>query len=130
MGPWGGIILVIKNPVKININDVVMIKGDKVNWGKWKIGIIKNVFKGKDNTKRSFRIYTGKSVVERPIQLLYPMELHCDSKSTTSNTQHDKALNVNAKEFRPKRSAALIRHLICIIKWGENNMEISRSRAI
>ena len=36
---------------------------------------------------------------------MYPMELHCDSKSTTSNTQDDKTLNVNAVEFRPKRSA-------------------------
>ena len=107
-----------------------MIKGDKVNWGKWKIGIIENVFKGKDNTKRSFRICTGNRVVERPIQLLYPMELHCDSKSTTSNTQHDKTLNVNPNEIQPKRSAVLIRHLICIIKWKENNMKISRSRAI
>ena len=29
-----------EKPVKININDVVMIKGDEKNRGKWKIGII------------------------------------------------------------------------------------------
>ena len=95
-----------EKPVKININDVVMINGDKKNRGMWKIGIIENIFVGKDNTIRSIRIHTGKNVIERPIQLLYPMELHCDSKSTTSNTQDDKTLNVNAKEFRPKRSGA------------------------
>ena len=61
---------------------------------------------GKDNTIRSIRLRTGKNVIERPIQLLHPMELHCDSKSTTSNTQDDKTLNVNAEEFQPKRSAA------------------------
>ena len=71
------------------------------------------------------------------------MELHCDSRSTNSNTQDDKTLNNNAEEFRPKRSAAAVaeqkiedivdnqwRHLICIIKWKENNVEISWSRTI
>ena len=61
---------------------------------------------GKDNTIRSIRIRTGKNIIERPIQLLYPMELHCESKATTSNSQDDKTLNVNAEEFRPKRLAA------------------------
>ena len=63
-------------------------------------------FMGKDKTIRSVRIRTGKNIIERPVQLLYPMALHCDSKSTTSNTQDDKTLNINAKEFRPRRSAA------------------------
>ena len=38
----------------------------------------------------------------------YPIELHCDSRTTTSNTQDDKTLNANAEEFRPKRSAAAV----------------------
>ena len=36
-----------EKPVKININDVIMIKGDEKNRGKWKIGIIENIFMGK-----------------------------------------------------------------------------------
>ena len=88
-----------EKPVKININCVVMIKGDEKSRGKWKIGIIENIFVGKNNTIRSIRIRTGKNVIERPIQLLYPMELHCDSKATTSNTHDDKTLNVNTEEF-------------------------------
>ena len=54
--------------MKININDVVMIKGDEKNRGKWKIGIIENIFMGKDNIIRSVRIRSGKSIIERPIQ--------------------------------------------------------------
>ena len=96
-----------RKPVKININNVVIIKGDEKNRGKWKIGIIENIFMGKHNTIRSIRIRSGKNIIERPIQLLHPMELPCDSKSTTKNTQDDKTLNVNAEEFRPKRSAAV-----------------------
>ena len=60
---------------------------------------------GKDNKIRSIRIRTTKNVIERQIQLPYPMELHSDTKTSTSNTQDDKTLNVNAKEIRPKRSA-------------------------
>ena len=36
------------------------------------------------------------------------MELQCDTKTTTSNTQDDKTLNVNAEEFWPKRSVAAV----------------------
>lgn len=73
------------------------------NHGKWKTRIIENIFVGKDNSIRSYRILTGKSVNKRPIQLLYPMELHCDPKTTTSTTQDDKILNVNTEELQPKR---------------------------
>ena len=61
--------------MKININDVVMIKGDEKNRGKRKIGIIENIFMVKDSIISSVRIRTGKSIIEKPIQLLYPMEL-------------------------------------------------------
>ena len=65
-----------------------------------------HTFMGTDNTIRSIRMRTGKGIIERPVQLLYPVELLCESKTTTSNIQHDKILNANAEEFRPKRSAA------------------------
>ena len=61
---------------------------------------------GKNNPLRSIRMRMGKNVIERPIQLLYTTELHCDTKTTTSNTQDDKTSNVNAEEFQPKYSAA------------------------
>ena len=35
--------------VKINITNLVMIKGDEKNSGKWKVGVIENIFMGKDN---------------------------------------------------------------------------------
>ena len=84
-----------------------MIKGDKKNLGKWKIGIMEHIFKGKGNTIRSIRICTGNSVTERPIQLLYAIQLHCDSKTTTSNTDY-KTMNNNAEEFQTKITAAAV----------------------
>ena len=52
-----------EKPVKININDMVIIKGDEKNPGKWKIEIIENIFMGKDNTIRSIRIRNRKNVI-------------------------------------------------------------------
>ena len=54
---------------------------------------------GKDNAIRSIRMRNGKNIIERPMQLLYPAELQCDSKSTGINTKNDGILNVNAEEF-------------------------------
>ena len=64
-----------EKPVKINITNVVTIKGDEKNRGEWKIKMIENVFIGKDNTIRSIGIRTGKSVIEKLTQLLYSLWL-------------------------------------------------------
>lgn len=42
----------------------------------------------------------GKDKLERAIQYIFPLELSCNI-----NRQIDAQLNVNAKEFRPKRFA-------------------------
>ena len=79
-----------------------MIKRDENNRGNWKIEIIDNIFMGKDNTIRSIITRTRKRIIERPVQLLYPMELHCGSRSTTINTQDDKILNIKLKNSNQK----------------------------
>ena len=115
-----GIILVImKNQWKSISN--MWSRWKEKNRGKWKIGIIENIFMGKDNTIRSIRLCTRKSVIERPIQLLCPMELPCNPKTTASNAHDDKTLNVNAEEFWPKRSAAAVaKEIIRDIADNEN----------
>ena len=50
----------------------------RIGESEWKIGFIENISMGKDNTIRSIRIPTEKNIIERTIQLLYPVELHCD----------------------------------------------------
>ena len=47
--------------VKIDIGDVVMIKGEDKRRGKWKIGIVKKLYRGKDQEIRSVQIKTAKS---------------------------------------------------------------------
>ena len=88
-----------EKPMKININDVVLIKGGKMNLREWKIGIIEKIFMGKDNTIRSIKIHTGNSAaVFNGVTLWF--------KINNSNTQNDKTLKVNAEEFQLKISAA------------------------
>ena len=107
--------------VKIDIGDVVMIRGEDERRGKWKIGIVKGLYRGKDQEVRSVQIKTAKGCLEQPIQLLYPLELHCNqitSDDAVPKTEEVPSngdiqgkpdeLNVNASEFRPKRTAAII----------------------
>ena len=63
----------------IKVGEVVIIKSEQKNRGKWKIG------------------------VERPIQHLYQLELTCDREKEEPTT----ALNVEAPEFAPRRTAAI-----------------------
>ena len=107
--------------VKIDVGDVVMIRGEDKRRGKWKIGVVKELYRGKDQEIPSVQIKTAKGCLERPIQLLHPLELHCNemtSDDAVSRTEEipsngdiqskSDELNVNVSEFRPKRTAAII----------------------
>ncbi|XP_046841867.1 uncharacterized protein LOC124435981 [Xenia sp. Carnegie-2017] len=80
--------------------DIFLIKGDEKNRNMWKIGKLTMLIRGRDGVVRGVKFQCGKISLERPIQLIYPLELQCD----VSN--HQKKLRVNAKEFRPRPQAA------------------------
>ena len=91
------------------LGDVVVIKGDERNRGKWKIGIIKDLIKGRDEVVRAVRLRAGQSYLERPIQHLYPLELSCDGATDQRDqtlVEGNTSLNVDAHEFRPGRPRA------------------------
>ena len=84
------------------------------------ISIVKELYRGKDQEIRSVQIKTAKGCLERPIQLLYPLELHCneitsddavprteESPSNDDTQSKPDELKVNALEFRPKRTVAI-----------------------
>ena len=102
-----------KNKTKrIEVGDIVMIKGESKNRGNWKIGKISDIYPGKDGIVRAVQIRCGGKFLERPVQLLYPLELHCDVQTRDeSKGQGDNKLNANANEFRPRRTAAAIAKL-------------------
>ena len=84
-----------------------MIKGEEKNRGHWKIGIVNHLYIGKDNIIRVAQVI-GKKLIDQPIQLLYPLELHCEGITATNDNEKKNELNPSATEFCPKRTVAEI----------------------
>ena len=77
----------------IEVEDVVLSKGEEKNKGKWSIEIVEELYKGKDDVIRGVKLRTPKLDIERLIHCLYPFELHCDmekSKCKSKDTGHKK----------------------------------------
>ena len=88
--------------IQISKGDVVLIKGEEKNRGKWNIEIVQHINKGKDENIRSVQLPCKKAILERAIQNLYPMELTCSSYKAPEEV----TLDPNARVFSPKRNAA------------------------
>ena len=86
----------------IKTGDVVLIQGDERNRGKWNVGIVVKLIKGRDGVVRAARLRAGKSFLEWAIQQFYPMELSCDSYQERGVP----VLDPTAREFRPRRDVA------------------------
>ncbi|XP_046843128.1 uncharacterized protein LOC124437164 [Xenia sp. Carnegie-2017] len=62
----------------------------------------KKTYPGRDGVIRGVMLKTPNGNLERPVQLLYPMELACDRQSHEERPD----LNPDAQPFKPKRKAA------------------------
>ena len=80
-----------------------MITGGEKNRGKWNIGIVQHINKGKDGNIHSVKLPCKKAILERAIQHLYPMELTCSSYTAPKEV----ILDPNARVFSPKQNAAV-----------------------
>ena len=89
-----------KNP--LSVGDVVILKSEERNRNRnyWPLGIIEKLIVGRDGVVRAERVRTRKTVLERAIQRLYPLELSCDRSNDAT------PLNPTAPSFRPRRDAA------------------------
>ena len=87
-----------------------MIKGDDKHRGKWHIGIVEELFEGKDNVIRAVNLRSRKKYIKRPIQFLYPLELSSVTwkRQKTVHQCSKQPLNVNAREVKPRKNAAAI----------------------
>ena len=81
--------------------EVVIIKSDEKNRARWKMGAVIDVITGQDGVVRGAKLRTPKSVIERPVQHLYPLELSCDMRAAPA------PLNTTVAAFRPQRNAAV-----------------------
>jgi hypothetical protein len=91
-------------PFTLLVGDVIIIKSDERNRGKWTLGIVQELY----TRERCMSLKNGKatSFRERRVEHLFPLELSCDigNRQTTKTTTE---LNAEATEFRLKRDAAV-----------------------
>ena len=81
----------------------VLVRADEKNRYKWPMGVVRQLYPGRDGVVRAVQVDTGKGQFDRPIQHLYPLELSCDRDSPCPPT-----LNPKAEVFRPRRAAAAV----------------------
>lgn len=94
--------------LSLKVGDVVLITREERNRGKWNIGVVVKLIKGRDGEVRAARLRAWKSFLERAVQQLCPMELSCDRQQV----QREQVLNPRAREFTPRRAAAAAREKI------------------
>ena len=86
----------------------MIINGDERNKGNWKLGIVKQLIKGRDGVIGGAKLRTGNATLEPAVQHLYPVELQCgDALDNENHASRGKRLNAEAKEFKPKRDVAI-----------------------
>ena len=85
-----------------------MIKGEEKNRRHWKIGIVNDLSIGKDSIIQVVQLHIGKKLTDRPIQLLYPLQLHSKGIKAINKDEKKNELNPSATEFHPKITAAEI----------------------
>ena len=82
----------------------MLIKSEDKNRGKWKVGIVARLIKGRDGVVRGAKLRTGTSHLEQAVQQLYPLELSCDRPEDGPPPTE---LRIEAPAFRPSRDAAV-----------------------
>ena len=64
-----------KREPEAKIWEVVVIKGNEKNKVQWKLGIITEVYPGRDRNGRVVTLRAGKSNLEQAMQHLYPFKV-------------------------------------------------------
>ena len=90
-----------------SVGDVVLVKTEDKNRGKWPLGIIESLVVGNDGVVGGAKLLAGKSYMERAIQQLYPLQLSCDRQMPAPRA----GMNPEAAPFRPRRDTAVAAHL-------------------
>ena len=90
--------------LSLQIGDVVIVRTDERNRGKWPLGVVIEFFAGRDGVVRAAKLRAGKNYLERAVQQLYPLELSCDKPGRAARPA---GLSPEATPFRSKRDAAV-----------------------
>ena len=95
--------------MQISLSGMVLIKGNGKDRGKWNIGLVDKLYRDEDRLIRAVGLRTSKPYIDRSIQYLYPLELHCDvEKQPSSVNANTSTLDANAKEYQTRRARGII----------------------
>ena len=97
---------------KPEIGEVVLIKEEQTNRGKWKLGRIVSLIEGRDGMMRgaTIRVISGGNPreIQRPIQKLYSMELKCrPDEAMPAERQLPVQPDEETRNVRPRRLAVM-----------------------
>ena len=97
-----------QDDIQLSKGEVVIIKDDDKNRGKWKLGVVEELYKGRDGIIRAARLKVGKNYLERALQNLYPLELSTlnDKESKVEEHNHEESDKITTKPRRSSRTAA------------------------
>ena len=68
----------------VSVGDMVVIHDESLPRGFWKLGRVEEVISGQDGKIRAVRLSSGTGTLRRPIQLLYPLEVHGEGVTPVS----------------------------------------------
>ena len=83
-----------------SVGDVLLVKGESAIRGKWLMGHVTRLVTGNDGIVREVKLQTSHREIERPLRLLYPIELAC-------HTERGRPEELPTEQ-RPKRQAAVV----------------------
>lgn len=98
----------IRHSQEIRVGDVVLIHDD-TSRNQWRLGLIIELHRGNDDLIRAvtLRVSNGRKI-SRPIEKLYPLELHEKQESTNPTLHQEEHQICPDKQIRPKRAAAQV----------------------
>ena len=63
-----------------NVGEDLLVKSEDKKRGKWKIGVVTDLIKGRDGIVMAAKLCVETSCIERAVQHLFPLELSCDRR--------------------------------------------------
>lgn len=94
------------------IGSIVLIKEDNVPRFRWPLGVIEDIFPGRDGLVRALRIRTQTGVYTRPLQKVFDLEMCCAPKDVPPSELQGESVELQARSddsqttrfFRPRRT--------------------------
>ena len=89
-------------PLELKENNAVIVRSEERNRGRWSLGIVTELIRGKHGIVRGMKLQSGTGYIERAVQHLHPLELSCDRTTVESDlSKSEEVPNIT------KRSAAV-----------------------